>query len=230
MNDVIEWPDNWEATVGSDFDDSIQGATYVDVRSGSDEWKAVEAEWRGKATEPLAVKTNNPIMFTNKLLRVQRVQNPMAWTAYYNRVRQLASRSRRPRRANETVFIRANEWIMKHGTRGTSPAVICESRCGLNFQYSDGGFFGRAAYTAEDASYSHGYRYHYPDGSAQMLLVRVAAGVVYEVQQRTAAHEKLREPPQGFDSVRGYVTGREKAIMVYQTDSAYPAYLITYQL
>ncbi len=37
-------------------------------------------------------------------------------------------------------------------------------------------------------------------------------------------------PPAGYDSVRGEVSAGRKAVMVYQPDQAYPAYLITYKV
>lgn len=72
-----------------------------------------------------------------------------------------------------------------------------------------------------------------------MLLVRVAAGKINEqtVDGRMAGpHRTLKMPPAGFHSVRGNVGGsgsyvdlRYMALMVYQTVTAYPSYLITYR-
>ena len=40
----------------------------------------------------------------------------------------------------------------------------------------------------------------------------------------------MRHPDKGFDTVRGDVCGGMMAIMVYEPDLAYPAYLLTYEL
>jgi hypothetical protein len=164
-------------------------------------------------------------MFTKELLSIQRVQNPSAWAAYYSRVKLLAAR----RKSSESVFVRANEYWMKHGTRLTDIQEIARGEQGLDYRYCTGGYYGKGAYTAEDAAYADGYRYKYPDGMAAMFLVRVAAGRIFEVETRTQEHSQYIKPPVGNDSVRGDVAAGQKAIIVYQTDSAYPAYILTYR-
>jgi len=69
------------------------------------------------------------------------------------------------------------------GTTSTDPLLIANGEQGLDSRYCNNGYYGIAAYTAEDAVYSHQYRYNVPDGSGsmQMFLVRVAAGTVHEV-------------------------------------------------
>jgi hypothetical protein len=121
---------------------------------------------------------------------------------------------------------------MFHGTRETNPEIVYSGEQGLDCRHSGSGYFGIAAYSAEDALYSDSYRYNDPssNGLAQMFLVRVAAGNICEVDKREDSHRLIVKPPAGFDSVRGCV--REPnfmAIMVYQPDSAYPAYLLTYE-
>jgi len=217
----VKWPDEWTGGPFSVNADN-NSTTLVPVDHSSDEWQRVEKEWRKTGHSSRAISA--------ELLKVERVQNVMAWDAYYSRVRLLAGRNKESLPNGTSVFRKANEQWMKHGTRTTSPEIIYSGEQGLDCRYSGKGLFGIAAYTAEDALYSDTYRHNLDDGTRQMFLVRVAAGNVYEVANRTDEHKLLPRPPNGFDSVRGCV--REPnfmAIMVYQPDSAYPAYLLTYK-
>jgi len=168
--------------------------------------------------------------FKKKITQIQRVQNPKAWAAYYSKVKQLAARN--VECDHPDVFLRANERWMKHGSGGADPAIISEHEYGLDCRYSgDRCYYGRAAYTAEDVEYSDSYRYNIPGTNlSQIFLVRVAAGRIKEVEQRTAEHKEWKHPPSGYNSVRGDVrNGENMAIMVYQPEQAYPCYLITYE-
>jgi hypothetical protein len=124
----------------------------------------------------------------------------------------------------KVLFSEANERWMKHGTKVTNPQTIVESAHGVDFTCSKGGMFGNASYTAEDAGYSHTYRFHIGYSEAQMFLVRVAAGKVHKSEPDSS----LTQPPNNHDSIEGIVSGDKKAIMVYRLDSIYPAYLLTY--
>ncbi|RYH31394.1 NYN domain-containing protein [archaeon] len=222
---AIAWPEEWDDK--DECDPSQPGCRFLELQQGSPEWNFVESEWRGSPSingQPRSPRS----AFLKNIARIQRVQNPSAWAAYYNRVKLLAAKNT-TRGADESVFAKANEHWMKHGTRTMDPTIIAKGDSGLDYRYCDAGLFGRAAYTADDAQYSDSYRYTLPDGKAQMFLVRVAAGNIFEVSVRTEAHKGLRTPPEGHHSIRGPVTETHKAIMVYQTDQAYPAYLITYE-
>jgi hypothetical protein len=90
---------------------------------------------------------------------------------------------------------------------------------------------GKGAYTAEDAVYSHDYRHNIGSGEAQMLLVRVAAGRIFDIAERREEHKAIKTPPTGHDSVRGNVSTKAvpyQSIILYQPDSTYPAYVLTY--
>ena len=117
---------------------------------------------------------------------------------------------------------------MKHGTRLTDPALIYTSDAGIDPRYGDAGMFGRAAYFAERALYSHDYA-HTPAGAPghrQMFIAMITAGKVHEC----APNSTLRHPPSGFDSVRGVVRGTDYyAFMLYETKTSFPAYLVTYK-
>jgi len=214
----ITWPEDWS---GGPFSVTAKSTTLVRVQRDTEEWKRVENEW---------MRGSNA--FSAELLQVERVQNVLAWQAYYGRVQVLASRNPFPFPPGTSVFHKANEQWMKHGTRNTNPEVIYSGEQGLDCRYCGKGLYGIAAYTAEDAKYSHDYSFTYDSNEkkSQMFLVRVAAGKVHEVAVRSEEHAKLITPPSGFDSVRGCVRSPNfMAIMVYQPDSAYPAYLLTYR-
>jgi hypothetical protein len=140
----------------------------VDVAKGSEEWSFVEGEF----------KSGRP--FPCNLLKVQRVQNVDAWIRYYVKFKMLARSNRDA--VGRDLFRRANERWMKHGIRNTDLQTVYDHYRGLDYAYgSEGCFYGRVGYTAEDTDtiYSHGYRYNVPGGKfAQMFLARVAAGKI----------------------------------------------------
>jgi len=215
----VTYPKEWGAPApspGPPYDESL---LLVDVAKDSEEWHFVEGEFRSGRAIP------------NKLVEVQRVQNAASWGRYYFKVKMRASSNKDA--VGRDLFKRANERWMKHGTRSTEPQKLLDHYRGLDFAYSreEGLFYGKAGYTAEDAAYSHNYRYNVPGGKlAQMFLVRVAAGKIQEIAVRKPEHTQMKHPDRGFDSVRGDVSGGMMAIMVYEPDVAYPAYLLTYEL
>ena len=92
--------------------------------------------------------------------------------------------------------------------------------------------FGRAAYTAEDAAYYHHYSHQVLGrNEAQMFLCRVAAGSVSE--EGMDWDSSIVKPPDGYDSIRGVVdlsgAAVYHAVMMYETNQLYAAYLITYR-
>ena len=124
---------------------------------------------------------------------------------------------------------------MKHGTSTINPEIIASGAYGIDSRYSKSGFYGSAAYTAEDSIYSHDFRYNKNNILAQMFIVRVAAGKIYDAENIFINNDKEKyinmiHPPIGYDSVRGFVTPDNKAIMVYQPEFTYPEYLITYEI
>ena len=216
---AVQWPLYWEnSAVSTSSDDTTR---LYDIAQGSAEWEhVIEQLLWPKQT------------FNKKIVKVDRIQNPKAYAAYYTKLLFLASKSNN---RTGTLTERANEKIMKHGTRNTEPSEIYKNDYGLDHKYSaaEGNYYGQAANTAEDAEYSHSYRYNIPGSKpqlSQILLVRVAAGNICEVKQRTAEHTKWKRAPPGFDTVRGDVRdGNHFAIMVYSAEYAYPDYLVTYE-
>jgi hypothetical protein len=120
-----------------------------------------------------------------------------------------------------------NELWMKHGTRTTDPVAIISGEVGLDCRYGASGIYGRGTYLAEDAAYSaRGYAYKESPTAHKMLLVRVAAGTIFDSQP---PNQSLVTAPSGHDSVRGAVSTDHKCIIVYNVSQCYPAYLITYK-
>jgi hypothetical protein len=206
-NGRVKFPDEWE---GGPFDASTTGMRLVPVASGSREYQDVcrRFMFRPDLSAPA---------FPNLVLSVERVQNPMAYASYDREKKVIAAKPRNNGNPNEL-------W-MKHGTRQTDPVAIISCEDGLDFRYCDSGYFGRATYLAEDAAYSDGgYQYKASPTAHKMLLVRVAAGTIFESQRDGS----LKKPPDGYDSVRGDVAPGNMAVMVYRVSQCYPAYLITY--
>ncbi|CAE8646105.1 unnamed protein product [Polarella glacialis] len=161
--------------------------------------------------------------FTKQIILVERVVNPVLWMKYWSRCNTIKLIGRNQGSANEM-------WV-KHGTAARDPKVICDSEVGLSRNYSReyGNYFGQAVYTAENAWYvDRGYSFNCPDGKRQMLLCRVSAGTACDMEQNSES-EKTKVAPNGYDSVRGEVNPGCFAIMVYQDEQVYPAYLVTYQ-
>jgi O-acetyl-ADP-ribose deacetylase (regulator of RNase III) len=207
-NGRVKFPDEWE---GGPFDASTTGMRLVPVASGSREYQDVcrRFMFRPDGSAPA---------FPNAVLKVERVQNPMAYASYDKEKKVIAAKDRNKGNPNEL-------W-MKHGTNTTDPVAIISGEVGLDFRYSAIGFFGRATYLAEDAAYSaRHFAYKESPTAHKMLLVRVAAGTIFVSQQ---LDRSLNHPPSGHDSVRGDVAAGESAVMVYNVSQCYPAYLITY--
>ena len=211
----VKYPAEWS----SDGDhDPTEEFKYVDLVPGSQAFLFAKGQFEEGG-------------FIKEIEKIQLVQNYLAYEAFYNKSKLLSNRNKSAP-ADATMEERANQRWMKHATGITDPDVIARCPEGLDFRYCREGMFGIAAYTAELSEYSHlkEYRHELADGiHAQMFLVRVTAGRIFEVEAYDEKYKKDVKPPEGFDSVRGPVRGDFKALMVYNTDQAYPAYLITYK-
>ena len=225
LNQVV-WPTQWPVLDGG-YDPTVVGYQYVEVERSTDEWQFVQDHFGRKN-------------FAKEITVIQRVQNPLAWNKYYFKRKCFADRNKQAS-ADDSMEKRANERWMKHGCRDKvidangdvlfgGPDTIAMAG-GLDWRFSGQGMYGQSAYTAEDTQYSHAnYRTNLPDGiHAQLFLVRVAAGDMHECAEHKTEYGALKIPPNGKDSVRGPVGGGHIAIMVYDQDLAYPAYLITYK-
>jgi hypothetical protein len=197
-------PSSWQDQLD---DDDIQ--LFV-VPQGSAEWTKVEAQVNSHG-------------FGATVVKVERVQAPGLWAEY-------AAQRQKIGRQNGGDF---NEQLVKHGTSGTDPLLVARSPMGIDPRYSAPGRFGRGAYFAEEASYSHsGYTYAVPGTQDhQMFLCRIAAGRVEERKPDA----NIKHPSPGFHSVRGPLhkispaTGTNQfAFILYEFYQSYPEYLVTY--
>jgi hypothetical protein len=74
-----------------------------------------------------------------ELKRVQRVQNPAAWAAYYSRRANLAGFHED---STKDIRIRANEWTLKHGHGSTESDDVAFCTTGLNPHFCKKGMYG----------------------------------------------------------------------------------------
>jgi len=229
-NDVrLPWS-GWKAS------DIGKATKYVSICKGSQEWIKVEDEWRGVSSAPKAPLGTRNVFPTDKyeLIGIERVQNAAAWDFYQNTRETIAKLSGLPE--SEPIEVRANEWLMKHGTRTTSPKDICNAKEGLDLMYANSGYYGRAIYMAEKASYSDSYAYTLPSGphagKKQMLLVKCSSGRIREAPTpRDKSLTNSRGPGDSHDSTRGPVTdvaNPDMSIMLYASYRTYPSYIVTY--
>jgi len=221
----IPWPSWKDEHIGKD-------TTYESVPKGSAEWRHVEDEWRGVSSAPGGPKGTRNVFTTYTIVDIERVQNAAAWDFYKNTRETIAKLS--SAKASDSIEVRANEWLLKHGTRNVSPKDICNKKQGLNISYASVGMYGQAIYTAEKASYSdNGYAHKLPNGNKQMLLVKVSAGRVWSAPNPyDASMSNSKEPAHRYDSIRGPVTSGASpdfAIMIYECHRTYPQYIITYR-
>jgi len=160
---------------------------------------------------------------TAKITNIQRIQNTLLWKSYSIEIQKLKS-------------IRGYEPCLRdlfHGTRTTSPAKIYSGKLeSFDFRFSkEGCAWGRGAYFAENASYSHSYNYKTDNSEFQIFIANVIIGDYVELP----ADNNLTVPPlkpgstdDSYDSVRG-VSFSSVIYIVYSHVRAYPKYLITYK-
>ena len=150
-----------------------------------------------------------------------------------------------------------NERWLWHGTSTTDPWLICKSMDGVDFRLvrshsklsanrllteapcaqSRAGFYGRGAYFAERALYSHTSYVHDVEGGTkhQIILARVLCGKGKEMGRRI--DRTLVKPPPGFHAVHGGPHKTHRAHpdetasfmwITYDRAQSYPAYVVTY--
>eukprot|EP00697_Spironema_sp_BW2_P005086 gnl/Spiro4/16863_TR9077_c0_g2_i1.p1 gnl/Spiro4/16863_TR9077_c0_g2~~gnl/Spiro4/16863_TR9077_c0_g2_i1.p1 ORF type:complete len:230 (+),score=31.67 gnl/Spiro4/16863_TR9077_c0_g2_i1:50-691(+) len=156
--------------------------------------------------------------FTSTITRIERVQNCNQWEEYVKRrntVRGLNGGD-------------ANEALMIHGTSKTDPREIYANPLrGFSSNYSrDSCMYGRGVYFAYATSYSdNSYAHVLPSGERQLFVAKVTRGLV---EQRSQSDTSIKVPAGNHNSVEGPV-GSTRAIILYDVNQAYPAYLVTYR-
>ncbi|RYE85294.1 MAG: hypothetical protein EOO65_00690, partial [Methanosarcinales archaeon] len=216
---AVPYPPEWDKVDGHRANEP--GAEFKLLRPGTTEYQDVENHMRNVVGVDGTVRARGT--WRKSIVSIHRIENPVAYSNYHHRRKYIANLERNKGNANEL-------WL-KHGTGKTDTEMVCKCEVGLDFRYSERGMFGRGSYSAEDACYcdDRGYRHMLPDGTAQLLLVRVAAGTIKAMDYSTQSRTLISEP-EGYDAVRGDVVppSGQHAVIVYRMDQAYPAYLITY--
>lgn len=157
------------------------------------------------------------------ILSIQRVKNYEQYNLFAAKHEALSHNEGRP------VALR----MLFHGTQKTTPEAIIHSAAGFDPRWSHEGRWGLGAYFAVNASYSDSYAHWIagdPNGPKQMFCAMVIIGESIDLSPNNA----LRMPPprpgkQGrcYDSVKGK-TGGSEVYITYETNTAYPSFLITY--
>ena len=159
------------------------------------------------------------------ILKVERVQNKVAWRKYRHRSQLM--------KEFDKSYLR--EELLFHGTRNNKPEDIYKGADGFDMRFSNAGMWGRGNYFAVNSSYSNSYAFS-ANGTRKMFAAYVLTGnSVYR-----PPNGSLRKPPliddsggsstsiqRRYDSVNG-TTGGTRVYITYDNDHAYPAYLITY--
>jgi hypothetical protein len=159
-----KFPQNWTTVSSFDtFDHTKRGFSFIDISPTSSEFTDVLNKLK---FNPYNNSTN---IFNKNVVKIERIQNPMAWISYYYRVLELSERSGIKTNI-DNIFYRANEHIMKHGSSNTDPVIIASGQHGIDPRYCNKGMYGFAAYMAEDASYSNKYSYFKNNNLAQMFI------------------------------------------------------------
>merc|ERR1711998_477918 len=78
------WPEYWPKQI--EYDLSQPQCEFVEVLSNTPEYTRVEDEFRGRTR-------GDRNMFLNAIVKIERVQNPVVWDAYYNHCKHLASKA-----------------------------------------------------------------------------------------------------------------------------------------
>ena len=161
--------------------------------------------------------------FKADIVRIERVQNVELYRLYDTKRKEVA----RKNGGN------ANEILLKHGTRTTSPETVWNSGSrtntyGFDFRWSSGNnYYGRGSYFTDDTGYAN--RYSYQCGNSderQIFLAYVAQGCI---EQKDTKDKSIKTPSAGYQSVRGPIDGSIQGLVVYELHQSYPAYLVTYK-
>lgn len=164
-----------------DFELVHFGAPHlVPIEPGSGEWLFV----LGKCS------AGSRPAWRPQLLSVARVDKPVLW-ARYAEVRTRIEREVAAGGLTSDV----ERWLW-HGTSSHAPEVIISDRVGFDPRFGNVGMWGRAAYFAEEASYSDGYAHKLSGGVVrQIILARVAVGRAYDCASVCATrHRPLDQP------------------------------------
>jgi len=104
----------------------------------------------------------------------------------------------------------------------------------LAVQGKSTGFYGKGAYFANSAGYSHESFVHTRGGVNTLILARVNTGKAHD--DKTEIVRQRVKPPPGYNSVKGgphkFGRGHYATIMyvVYDLSQVYPAFMVDYTI
>lgn len=151
-----------------------------------------------------------------KIIKLTRIQNNYLMTQYITNL-------------NMRQEVRGgplNRRLLFHGTRELDPKKIYKNfDTGFDLQFaSQSGLFGKGLYFAQNAIYSHGYRFATRNKTFQMILADVFVGKSRHLSSKNNSH--LIKAPEGYDSV----FSSKEFFIIYNNFHSYPLYLIEYEI
>lgn len=136
---------------------------------------------------------------------------------------------------DDSIRPTVNEWYLFHGTSKAACIGICQTDFKINLAGGNTGtLYGRGSYFAESITKADEYAEE-SEGTYTMLLCRVLGGRVYytdavDIDDPDAIVRSCLEGP--YDCVIGdreKCRGTYREFIVYDSESVYPEYLITYK-
>jgi hypothetical protein len=126
---------------------SIYPETWADIELMLDNYLMVFEVIPGTEEHTMVASEFNKTMNSFKVVKIERIQNRQLYSFFHQ------EKINMQERYGQEVEIRH----LYHGTRGTKPSDIFTSDEGFDMRFANNGYYGRANYFAEKASYSHGY-------------------------------------------------------------------------
>ena len=205
-----------------------QYCTVVPVERGTVDWKLVDAL--------LFAVDGGLDPATRELVNVERIQNRTLMMRH-NLERVIIEKQRGTANLNEGMWF--------HGTSKTTPLAIATSSNGFAVHAGrESAFYGRGAYMAKNARYSHHYAHVLESADKkqnyrQLLLVNVLGGNTKRYTNHTIDRNmtSIALGVQGFDSVLGGPhrplhagPGTDDSLMcvVYKSSQLMPLFVVTY--
>ena len=195
------------------WDDQASCVELFEVPADTEEWKFYEQ----KFTDSIPVNVKQII----------RVQNLWQWEAYQ-------FSKYRIHHKNKGII---NELTLFHGSKENDPMIICKGEDGFDLRLSNKGSWGVALYFSESTKYADRFAHTTPEGDKEIMVVFVLTGEAFDCG--TKQNKELRMPPVKdrlqdnlqnikYDSVSA-ISKDTRVHMLYETNRAYPAYVVKYQ-
>ncbi|XP_077979721.1 protein mono-ADP-ribosyltransferase PARP14-like [Glandiceps talaboti] len=194
----------------------------IDLDSTSDEYLAVETDFKKSLLCPSPKNLNNPYSLKT-IDKIQRIQNPALYRQYFVLKEKMDGKNK--------VGMK-NESALYHGTNDVTVEKINTQGFNRSFAGKNAAVYGRGSYFAVNASYSATNTYSPPDkvGKKYVYRAKVLTG-----DFATGTRDMLVPPPKDprkptvtYDSVTNDVNDPE-IFVVFNDAVACPEYLIVFQ-